>query len=595
MMRASARSGPMVGALLALLALVGCDSFPAVCGPGNPCGERQLCQSGECVEVDPALLAQCEDAAEVCNTRDDDCDGVADEGCEAGQPCIAGLGLCAREGLLAASPRGLLCSADPGPPADEACNTLDDDCDGAVDESCRAGAPCFTGVGQCRSDGRVEIRERRRVCVVDGALVEPGAPSDEVCGDRVDNDCDGEIDEGFAERLGQPCSDGQGVCAVTGVTVCFEGRVQCSATPGQPQAEVCDRRDDDCDGAVDEDFGTGMACTAGVGACQSSGMTICNGTQDGVSCNAVPQPPGEEVCNGVDDDCDGGVDEGAPGEPLAQACGSDTGECREGVERCVDARWGACEGGQGAISEVCNGRDDDCDGTPDQFDRPCGSNTGRCVAGSERCIDGLWGACIGATLARDETCDGTDDDCDETVDEADGTGVPGSYSEPCGLTDVGECAFGVRLCVDGALEPCVGEIRPVEEACNGLDDDCDGEVDNGYARLGDPCAVVLDDGCRLSGVFICEAGGGGTLCSVEVEDPPEQCNDVDDDCDGVVDEDLPLGEGCLDNQGRAGECGCAGEGAICLVDLGAGPVPRAPTEASGDGVDNDCDGEVDER
>jgi hypothetical protein len=105
-----------------------------------------------------------------------------------------------------------------------------------------------------------------------------------------------------------------GECSADGVTVCSgDGTgVACNAVPGDPATETCDGLDNDCDGATDNGFDLGAACTAGQGECQASGVTICSADGTTTTCTAVPGTPGEETCDGLDNDCDGAVDNAAP-------------------------------------------------------------------------------------------------------------------------------------------------------------------------------------------------------------------------------------------------------------------------------------------
>jgi hypothetical protein len=86
----------------------------------------------------------------------------------------------------------------------------------------------------------------------------------------------------------------------------------------------CDDVDNDCDGVVDDFFSTkGTECTRGLGVCTRMGFLVCNGTEDGLDCDAVDPPAGgPESCNGLDDDCDGALDEGAPDAWAAVAGGA---------------------------------------------------------------------------------------------------------------------------------------------------------------------------------------------------------------------------------------------------------------------------------
>ena len=165
------------------------------------------------------------------------------------------------------------------------------------------------------------------------------ACSDEVC-DGVDNDCDGEVDDGLPS-----VTCGTGACLRT-VATCTDG-VVVTCAPGEPTDEVCNGVDDDCDGLVDDAL---AASRCGVGACARE-VVSCT---DGVVVTCEPGAPATETCDGTDEDCDGDVD-----EELVTTCG--LGACVRTVDQCGPA----CEPGPSA-PEVCNGIDDDCDSAVDQ-------------------------------------------------------------------------------------------------------------------------------------------------------------------------------------------------------------------------------------
>ena len=256
----------------------------------------------------------------------------------------------------------------------------------------------------------------------------------------------------------------------------------------------------------------------------------------------------------------------------SRACGSEVGRCLLGAQSCdAEGRWGRCLGGLGPVDEACNGVDDDCDERVDEgLARACGDRIGACQPGRQLCEDGAWGLCDGADEGGPEACDGLDDDCDGEVDEG--------LTRPCG-DETGRCTAGVETCEAGVWGACEGGTLPRAESCDDVDDDCDGIVDEGiFVR----CGAGACDGIRR-----CEGGGFGA-CVPEAPPVPEVCNDVDDDCDGEVDE--VVVRPCGDDTGSCAsgvETCTRGQWSRCVGAVG-------PSAETCDGADEDCDGAVDE-
>jgi hypothetical protein len=270
-----------------------------------------------------------------------------------------------------------------------------------------------------------------------------------------------------------------------------------------------------------------------------------------------------EVCNGLDDDNDGSIDEGfVPGGPAIDCDG-------DGYPQCATTATTATD---------CNGE------------------TVPLLPGAAAdCNDQVFAINAGAT----ETCNGLDDDCDGVADE----GAP-EGGEACDIPGlVGACGMGVTSCDDGPLT-CTQVNFPADESCNGLDDDCDGSIDEGNPPGGGPCTVEGAQGVCADGVYSC--ADGPAFCVQTIFPTPETCNGLDDDCDGATDEDLGpeicngIDDDCdeaIDEGLGTSSCGvgaCAATVDNCVGGVPQTCVPGSPTPETCNGIDDDCDEATDE-
>lgn len=276
--------------------------------------------------------------------------------------------------------------------------------------------------------------------------------------DGIDNNCDGNVDEGFG--TGVSCSTGVGECMTTGMVVCNgPNSSSCNAVPLEPETELCDNKDNDCDGSVDNGFNLGAACTEGVGACEKTGVLKCNGPM-ATTCTAIPTEPTMEVCDNIDNDCNGSVDNGlGVGDP----CTVGTGECTAmGNVECDGMGGTQCSAVPGTpVKEVCgDGLDNDCDGTPDN---DCGLDS-----------DG----------------DGLTDDIENMI----GTDPNDADSDDDGVPD--------------GQEPNVGEDTDGDGLINGLDPDSDNDGLYDGTEMGLDCMGAGTN--PNAGHCVADADGGAT-------------------------------------------------------------------------------------
>lgn len=421
-------------------------------------------------------------------------------------------------------------------------------------------------------------------------LVVPCIPSAEIC-DGIDNNCDGLIDNN-PTNVGIDCYSGPG--GTQGIGECKAGKTVCASTgPGDtttqcqgaviPSIEVCDGKDNDCDGKTDEDIiNLPNACPTQQGACTAVTQCI-NGTPKCVQ-SVGPKP---EICNGIDDNCNGLIDDNLTdsGLPCTPSGNDPTqGECKAGTFTC-DKGVLKCTGYKGPSPEICDGKDNNCNGSIDEnptdlLSKCAPSGVQVCTSGSEICLNGAK-VCTGFTLPAPEVCDGKDNDCNGKIDDN-----PVDSGAQCG-NNVGACKAGAFTCQNGALV-CTGGVGPSKEICDGIDNDCDGQIDENPSNdklpgVGDSCNSA--EGC--SGVKVCK---DGALLCVGTGGSPEVCDGKDNDCNGVIDDNLTdTGAQCGSNVGQCqpGTFSCQNGTLICDGEVG-------PTSEICDGLDNDCDGFVDE-
>jgi hypothetical protein len=489
----------------------------------------------------------------------------------------------------------------------------------------------------------------------DGAI-HPGAV--EIC-DGIDNNCDGTADEGVTSVFYLDMDgDGFGDPAVTvdaceqpSGTVSVPNDCDDRAAETYPGAsERCDGEDNDCDGEIDEevldtwyadadDDGFGDPDSA-YEVCDPPPGYVSNG-EDCDDTNEAALPGGAEVCDEADNNCDGTIDEAVTTTYYQDVDNDGFGVADAAIQACDQpsgyaADIGDCNDSDATVSpnaaEVCDTIDNDCDGSADEDDAvdastwysdsdgdgygnvdstdvACSQPSGY-VANNTDCDDTATGANPGAT----EYCTGADDDCDGTIDEDDAADASTWYADSDG--DGYGTAVSTVACnqprgfVDNSSDCDDGEAlsNPGEaEICDSIDNDCDGSVDEALTSTYYADADGDGYGTSSYSTQACSAPSGYVEENTDCEDEddsisPEQeetCNEVDDNCDGSVDEGLRStfytdsdGDGYGDSDATVEACavrsGLVSEDGDC--DDSDDEIYPGADETWYDGVDSDCSG-----
>lgn len=553
---------------------------------------------------------------------------------------------------------------DINPGSLEVCDGKDNNCDSVVDSDAQDRVIFYT---DSDADGFGDPATFNLACAVapglasndddcndQAALINPSAV--EVC-DQQDNNCNLQVDEGVqttyyadldGDSYGDPNSSRQS-CSVPAGYVSDQSDCNDGSNTINPTAsESCNGVDDNCNQQTDEGVTTTFYLNAdadGYGipnkttqACSvpegyASNSTDCKDTNDQIN------PGASERCNSVDDNCNGTVDENVISVYYKDADGDGFGDKNNALSTCNPPSGYVssstdCNDTDATIfpgaAETCNSKDDNCNGTSDEgvkltfyqdadLDGQGGSTTQQGCNASSGYVTST-GDCNDADnkiyVGASELCDGKDNDCDTQVDESAGT----TYYRDADGDGYGTSATSMVACSapsgyvtnSSDCDDTSSAIKPTAtESCDGVDQNCNGSIDEGLA-VTTYYQDLDNDGYGNASVSksACSKPAGYVSNSQDCRDTNDQinpmatetCNGVDDDCDNIIDDGLTTvtyyqdadGDGYGNPSVSQSKCskpsGYVTDKSDCN-DSNSAVKPGATEQVNG--IDDDCDGIID--